>query len=200
MRDSAQTKNYVGPESAAGRLLPIDGRSSRLGELLDQFRAYLLAIAAEELPTQLRGKLGISDLVQETIIRGYQGFGGFRGQTLDELAGWLRTILINHLANTSRAFATDRRAVTREERLEGPIADAGLVAFNSDARTREQLDLIDSALKRLPEGYREVIVLRHREGLSFGEIGVRLKKTEDAARKQWSRAIQSLQAMLPDTC
>lgn len=39
-----------------------------LGPLLEEFRPYLLTIAVGEFPEMLRGKLGASDLVQDTIL------------------------------------------------------------------------------------------------------------------------------------
>ena len=51
-------------------------------------------------------------------------------------------------------------------------------------------------MSQLPEDYREAILLRHRENLSFVEIGSRMLKSEDAARKTWTRAINQLQQEL----
>src|SRR5689334_3570792 len=68
-----------------------------LGELLQAFRPYLLAIANSSIPQSLSPKLGPSDLVQLTLAKGYGEYQSFRGATRSELAQWLRRILLNYL-------------------------------------------------------------------------------------------------------
>ena len=52
--------------------------------------------------------------------------------------------------------------------------------------------MLERALERLPEDYRQVIVLRYREGRSFDEIGKQMNRSADAAGKLWSRAMERL--------
>ena len=49
-----------------------------------------------------------------------------------------------------------------------------------------------AALERLPENYRRVVVWYQYERLTFDEIGRRLDRTAEAARKLWSRALVRL--------
>ena len=53
-----------------------------------------------------------------------------------------------------------------------------------------------AALQGLSDEHRQVLRLRNWDGLSFAEIGGRLNRSEDAARKLWSRAVEKLQAKL----
>src|SRR5690349_9307366 len=80
--------------------LGVPEKSVVLGQLLEEFRPYLLAIANAEFPKTLAAKLGPSDVVQLTLAKGHVQFEDFRGQSRDELAQWLRTILLNHLNST----------------------------------------------------------------------------------------------------
>ena len=48
------------------------------------------------------------------------------------------------------------------------------------------------ALDRLPADYREVIVLRHLEGIPFAEISGRLGRSEDSVQKLWVRGLARL--------
>jgi serine/threonine protein kinase len=61
------------------------------------------------------------------------------------------------------------------------------------ALSRDQADALESALKRLPEDCRQVILLRHRYQRSFTQIGETLNRPVEAARHLWARAIESLQ-------
>ena len=92
------------------------GTSEELGQLLEEFRPYLLAIANAEFPRGLAGKLGPSDFVQMTLAKGHGQFADFRGTTPQELAHWLRTILRNHLKGAVRNFSREKRNHSRENR------------------------------------------------------------------------------------
>jgi RNA polymerase sigma-70 factor (ECF subfamily) len=64
------------------------------------------------------------------------------------------------------------------------------------ASRREQAVLLSDALYSLPADYREVIILRHLEGLTFPEIGQRLERTVDSVEKLWLRALARLRHSL----
>lgn len=172
------------------------GVSEVAGRLLNAYRPYLLSIAAEARPVALGGKIAPSDLVQETIVKGYEQLGMFRGNTPEELAGWLKQILLNHAINTVEKYQTLKRQASRERPVSSDIVDAGQSSPSHVALSREKQERLEHALERLPEHYRQVILLRHRENLSFGDIGQALGKTDEAARKLWGRAVHQLQQEL----
>ena len=60
----------------------------------------------------------------------------------------------------------------------------------------ERALLLAEALARLPEDYREVIVLRHLEGLGFAEVGLRMERSEDSVKNLWVRALARLRRTL----
>ena len=63
-------------------------------------------------------------------------------------------------------------------------------------RGEEQALALQTALSRLPEDYRQIIMLRYQDGLPFEEIGQRLGRTENAVRKLWARAVERIQEHL----
>ena len=172
------------------------GSNGELGRLLEEYRPYLLAIANHEFPQALGGKIAPSDLVQETIIRGYEEFAAFRGVTSEEFGRWLRRILLNHLANVSKSYGREKRQVGREQSADSGLANPRQLSPSGEAISREERELLDVAIERLPEQYRQVILLRHRQDLGFTEIGSRLGRSEEAARKLWARAVRQLQKEL----
>jgi RNA polymerase sigma-70 factor (ECF subfamily) len=180
------------------------GSSEALGEALEACRQYLLLVANEELDAGLRAKLGPSDVVQETFLEAQRDFGRFAGRTEAELLAWLRQILVNNLANVTRAYRdTQMRDVSREVPLAQVPAQEllGSAPFQTEtpsaqASAREQAERVDRALGQLPEHYRDVIALRHQEKLSFEEIGQRMGRTAEAALKLWARAVEQLQQLL----
>lgn len=167
-----------------------------IGRLLESFRPYLAAIAREELPSDLGGKLGASDVVQDTIIKGLERFPQFEGATREEFARWLRSILRNHLANVIEAWNAQKRDVSREQPGNSGIADSSRASPSSALLSREEWERLESALSVLPDESRTVILLRHRDDRTFAQIGAGIGKSEEAARKIWVRAVERLQHAL----
>jgi len=172
------------------------GTSEELGRLLEAFRPYLLAIANAEFPQGLAGKLGPSDLVQVTLAKGHGRFAGFRGSTPEELARWLREILRNHLKTVARDYARDKRDFTREQPADSTLVHPRQLSPSAEALSREERELLNNALGQLPDVYRQAIDLRHAGNLTFQELGERLGRSEEAARKVWARAVRQLQEKL----
>jgi RNA polymerase sigma-70 factor (ECF subfamily) len=178
------------------------GDADALGRALEVYRDYLLAIADRELNPDLRAKGGASDLVQETCLHAQRDLAGFRGSTEEELRAWLRSLLEHRLAHFVRRYrATQKRGLRREVALDAgdsALSPAGALAADTptpsmEAVAHEQAELIQRILQRLPEDYRTVITLRYQDDLSFEEIGHRLGRTAEAARKLWWRAVERLQ-------
>jgi RNA polymerase sigma-70 factor (ECF subfamily) len=176
------------------------GSLDALGQLLESYRAYLRVVARQELDPQLQGKVDPSDLVQETFLEAHRDFARFRGHSEAELRAWLRQLLLHNLANCTRAFrGTGKRAIDREVALTPDCAGrpAGELPADSDppsaaAVAREESEAVRRALQRLPEDYREVLLLRYQEQLPFQEVATRLRRSPNAVRKLRARAVERL--------
>jgi RNA polymerase sigma-70 factor (ECF subfamily) len=173
------------------------GQEEALGQLLQGYRHYLLRIAEDDLPGALRSKLGGSDVVQETLVQALASFGQFRGQSLEELQGWLRGILRNVMSHSLRGLGAARRRADREVSLQAFADPAGAVPApgptpSNELMREERETAVRQALARLPEAYRQVLVWREWEDLPFAEIARRLDRSADAARMLWWRALERL--------
>jgi len=180
-----------------------------LGQLLELYRGYLSLVARLQIGRRLQGKADAADLVQETFLAAHQNWDQFRGTTERELLRWLRRILAARLTDLMRRYLGSQR---RDVRLERELAaeleqssqdlDAGLLAKqdspSQQVAQREQGLLLADALSRLPEDYREVLILRHMEGLTFPEVAQRLGRTLDAVKSVWTRALDRLRLSLKD--
>jgi RNA polymerase sigma-70 factor (ECF subfamily) len=188
------------PSADVGRWLAEarGGCHDALGQALEACRAYLLLIAEEELDPELRRKGGASDLVQETFLEAQRDFLRFQGATPDEWRAWLRRLLLNNVTDFGRRYrVTTKRDAGREVPLDdsgGPARDlaAADTPPSGRAMAQEQSEALAAALTRLPEDYRQVILLRYQEQLSFEEIGSQLGRTPEAARMLWVRAVERL--------
>jgi RNA polymerase sigma-70 factor (subfamily 1) len=167
--------------------------------VLETCRQFLLAVANAEFPESLRAKAGASDLVQETLADAHQNREQFRGQTRADLRAWLRGILLNRIAMFHRRYAgTAARDARREVPLE--LAESFEMRVPENALVRkEENHAILIAVQDLPAEYREAVRLRLDEELGFASIGERLGRTEEAARKLFTRAIDRLRGRLAST-
>jgi RNA polymerase sigma-70 factor (ECF subfamily) len=64
------------------------------------------------------------------------------------------------------------------------------------ASRREQAVLLAAALDRLPEHYREVLVLHHLEGRSLPEVAQRLGRSLNSVKNIWLRALAQLRSLV----
>lgn len=180
------------------------GSQAALNQLFGVCLAYLRRAAREDLGAALRSRLDAADVVQETLIEAYRDFPQFHGQTEKDLLAWLRQILQNNLASERRRhIATAMRSIRREVYLSATTLDQLASAPCSEsespsrlAQTQEHADTIKHALRQLPEHYRQVLILRNWEELTFSQIGTRLCCSAEAARKLWGRAAKELSFVL----
>ena len=183
------------------------GSSEALGRLLEVYHNYLGLLARVQIGRRLQGKVDPADLVQETFLEAHRDFAQFRGSTEEELVAWLRQILACNLANLVRHYlGTQRRNVRLERELADELdqssraLDRSLAGRHSSpsqqAVRREQAVLLADALDRLPADYREVIIARHLEGLTFPETARRMGRSLDTVKKLWPRALARLRRSL----
>ena len=183
------------------------GDRPALGQLLERYRSYLFLLARVQIGRRIQGKFDVTDVVQETFLEVHRGIGQFRGNSEGEFLAWLRRVLVGILANQFRRyFGTKCRDVRLERDLQGDLdrssvyLGAHLIAAqsspNAQASRREQAVLLADALNELPEVYREVIILRHLEGLSFPDVARRTGRTEDSVKNIWLRALARLRLSL----
>jgi RNA polymerase sigma-70 factor (ECF subfamily) len=183
--------------------------AAALGQLLERYRGYLELLARVQIGRRLQGKADAADLVQETFLEAYRHFGQFYGTTGAEFASWLRNILASRLSKLVRHYlGTQGRDVRLERQLAGELdrsskaLDRGLLASSSSpsrkAARREQAVQLADVLGRLPEGYREVLILRHLEGLSFPEVARRMGRSLDSVKNLWTRGLARLRDAIAD--
>jgi RNA polymerase sigma-70 factor (ECF subfamily) len=183
------------------------GDEQALGQLLESHRSYLTVLARVQIGRRLQGKVDAADVVQDAFLGAYRDFDNFRGTTEPEFLAWLRQVLAYVLANLVRHYqGTQRRDIRLERQLAVELdqsshaLDRGLIAAQSSPSQqvirREQSVLLADALAQLPEEWRDVLILRHLEGLTFPEVAERLGRTLDSVKKQWPRALAKLRRLL----
>ena len=131
------------------------------------------------------------DAVQEAYLRAFQSFHTFRG---GDSRAWMLTVVRNACYTSLRR---NRRGTLNE-----PFDDAMYLisgdSNNPEALVLEQIDreALHTALAELPAPFREVIVLREMEGLSYKEIAQVVKTPLGTVMSRLARARQQLQQQL----
>lgn len=177
------------------------GTDADLGALVETYRDYLLSLARHRLSRDISGKIAPSDLVQETMLQASQNFRQFRGTTEEELRQWLQTIILRNVIDTHRHFRrTGKRDLAREiplDQLNDKLSQTRVLEGREESpsarlRRSESAKALEKAMSRLSEEYQIVIRQRSFEKRGFDEIGERLNRSADAARKLWARAVEKL--------
>ncbi|MGO9832190.1 MAG: sigma-70 family RNA polymerase sigma factor [Myxococcaceae bacterium] len=126
------------------------------------------------------------DVLQETLVAAFRGLPEFRGDA--DLSTWLYQI--------ARSFCIKARRLRSGEpaekvSLDQPEAQAvpsdGLVP-EARAHAREMGDVLQAAILSLPEGHREVIVLKDVEGLTAEDVARVLHEDVAAVKSRLHRA------------
>jgi len=109
-----------------------------------------------------RSPADADDIVQDAMLRAFRGFDGFQG---GDAKAWLLTIVRN--CWRSAGSATRRRGHTpiEDENLAAEGASPEEAAIEASARRR-----LDAMIAQLPEEFREVLILREMEDMSYREI------------------------------
>jgi len=113
----------------------------------------------------LRNEEDAKDVVQEAYLRAFKSFGGFHGSNG---RAWLLTIV----RNTSYTLLKKNRAVDLTTTFDEEIHASGDESASPAiiVEHAEDAELVTKAMDELPAEFREILVLRHQEGLSYKEI------------------------------
>jgi RNA polymerase sigma-70 factor (ECF subfamily) len=113
----------------------------------------------------LHNEQDAQDVVQEAYLRAFRSFGGFHGTNG---RAWLLTIV----RNTSYTLLKKSHAVDLTTTFDEKIHATGYESVSPATALEhsEDTQLIREAMDELPAEFREIVVLRHQEGLSYKEI------------------------------
>jgi len=139
----------------------------------------------------LRNEQDAQDVVQEAYLRAFKSFGGFHGSNG---RAWLLTIV----RNASYTLLKKNRAVdlttTFDEEIHAIGHDSASPA--TILEHAEDAELIRGVMDKLPTEFREILTLRHQEGLSYKEIADIVKIPTGTVMSRLARARAKLKEYL----
>jgi RNA polymerase sigma-70 factor, ECF subfamily len=178
--------------------------SAALAEMFDHFRPRLEQVVQLRMSPRLASRVDASDVLQETYLDACRQVASLQNLQPQQAFIWLRGLAIQRLSKTVRLhLGTQRRDAGRELQLpDRSSADlARLLAASQSTpsrvvQAREIAGRLRAALDQLKDEDREVIVLRHFEGLSNQEIAELLKLSNSGATMRYGRALVRLKEQL----
>jgi len=176
-------------------------------DLVAKFEATVLPLRDELRKAAVRltrSPESAEDLVQETLMHAYRGFSQFKRGT--NLKGWLMRIMLNLFISHYRHQQRTVPTVSLEGLSEGlELAEKNADLLLDEAISPEEIvmaqvmdDEVAKALERLPDNFREIIILCDIEGLSYAEAAEALGIPIGTVRSRLSRARETLRRLLWD--
>ena len=175
------------------------GEAQALDELLGRYLPGLRAFIRLRAGALVRAKESTSDLAQSVCREILQHMDRYQFQGEANFKHWLYTTALRKIANRHEYYGADKRDPAKEvggspSASDGPVLECyrSFYTPSEHAMMREELARVEQAFERLPEDYREVIVLARVVGLSRAEIAEKMGRTEGAVRTLLSRALAEL--------
>jgi len=161
------------------------GDRERYAQLVERYRDRYARYAARMLGSVDAAE----DAVQDAFVRAFDQLSQCKDP--DKFVGWFFLILRN------RCFA-ERRRSRSEASLDAADSVAAADRTDGGAETAERRRALQHALLALTADQREVFVLKHVEGLSYGEIAERLSASIPSLKMRMHRAYDRLREELRD--
>jgi RNA polymerase sigma-70 factor (ECF subfamily) len=171
---------------------------SRFAELAMPYMDGLYSAAVR----MTRNRADAEDLVQETYLRAYRGFGGFQEGT--NLKAWLYRILTNTFINVYRKKQRDPYQGTIDEMEDWQLGGAESATSSSsrsaeaEAIDRMPASAVKDALQAIPEDFRLAVYFADVEGFAYQEIADIMKTPVGTVMSRLHRGRRLLRELLAD--
>jgi RNA polymerase sigma-70 factor (ECF subfamily) len=146
-----------------------------------QQRAFNVAVQL------LRNHEDATEVAQDAFVRIYRSLNEFRGEC--EFTTWLHQIVVNLARNKHRWWK--RRGRQQTVPLDGPLRAAG-DAPDAEAAQAEFVQRLSARMEELPARFREALVLRNVEDLSYEQIATTLNCSVGTVKSRIARAREQL--------
>lgn len=174
--------------------LPMTGAGQTVDTLRDEALTYLDGLYGYAMSLS-RNQAEAEDLVQDTYLKAVRSLDQFAPGT--NLRSWLYTIMRNVWLNKLRHAHSGPLFVEMDDERKDPAGRAGSCDDPHELYVAKvERDSVRAAIQKLPIPYREVILLREFEGLSYQEIASILNCPAGTVMSRLGRARDKLRGLL----
>lgn len=183
------------------------GNKEALNHLFARYQSRVLRVVRLRLTPDLRHKLGLQsmDILQEVFMYAFKHLKDFEPKSQGHFLNWLSKKVqhyiydrLDYISREKRKAPQGKISIEQEfipkgetSKMKIQLKDKGPTPYQI-AVIKEKKEIIDSLLDLLEPEQKEIIINRDLEELTFKEIGKLYDKSEDAVRKQYTRAFKKL--------
>jgi len=173
-------------------------------EFFERDRERLRLFVIHRTDERLLGRVDWDDVLQETFLVVQKRHPEFVANPNVPFYVWMRSLAGQVLIDLYRRHGAQKRAVAREVSLHqrlpfrstatslgSLLADSGVSPSGAAIRS-EQLEQLTASMEQMSEMDREVLVLRHMEHMTNGEVAAALGIDKSAATKRYIRALKRI--------
>jgi RNA polymerase sigma-70 factor, ECF subfamily len=176
----------------------IGGDAQALERLIYRHHKKLASFVERLFPQKLYEWIEPADILQETYTAAFCSIGAFEPKGEDAFFRWLATIARTRIVDQIKAASRFKRQGERLDDHDLALSDvlqrAGLYKRtpSQSAAGHELVALVERSMEQLPQEQREIIRLRHEEGLSPPQAAERMQRRVGAAQMVYFRALKNL--------
>ena len=159
----------------------IDGEKEVFSVLVERYQQMVFTLAYRILGDEAAAK----DAAQDSFLSAYRALETFRKDA--KFSSWLASITLN----TCRDALRRRRETVSVGEIEDMLQDR-TEDPEKRLQRKEEEDMLQAALDRLPADFREIVVLKHIQGMDYGEIAALTGASEGALKVRAYRAREML--------
>lgn len=182
--------------------------AERVNRSLQRYQAYLETMTFIQIDPRLRGKVGWSDIIQNTVIEAWQTLERIEAMESPDQKRFLRRMLLNNLKDEIDKFLAQCRDARLEKSIEAAAKESSMrlgswieaeesTPIAKLIKHEEQLRVVE-ALSRLPERQRQAVIFKHYHGWKLAEIAEYLGCTTNAAAGLHAHGLANLRKLLAD--
>lgn len=165
-------------------------RLCKKGDAKAQYKLYKLYCKGMfNVAIRMTNNQGLAeDVLQDAFIKAFSEINKLKDEKA--FGGWLKRIVINRCIDVSRkdTLVFENMETVGSQHLE----------ITEEVDSKADPELIHHLIKKLPEGARQILVLRALEGYKHAEIANKLNISESTAKTQSFRAKQLLAQMIKE--
>ncbi len=197
--------SLVGPEKKLTEMTDVElilacqaERKGAIDTLLERHQSTLVAMVRHRFPEMS----DTSDIIQEAHIRMWKSIGQLRSPAA--FKGWLSQIVTNLCYDELRRKVRNQDIISLDEPMESDDGANKMERFIADTsnqpdtnlQRKELVSALTDALDKIPQDFKQSVLLREVDGLSYEEIAVITNVELGTVKSRISRARTKIQAQM----
>ncbi|GAB4177378.1 MAG: sigma-70 family RNA polymerase sigma factor [Calditrichia bacterium] len=174
----------------------LKGDEKAYNELVEKYSGLIFSIVYK----LIGNKADAEDLAQEIWLKIYKGLGSYNGEFA--LTTWIMKIASNHTIDFLRKKKLKTTSIhgedSKDQNQRIPQFESKTFTPEEDLLQTERIKMIEKAIDDLPEKYKQIIILRHREEKDYNEIAEIMNIPLGTVKARLFRAREILNQKLKD--